>query len=323
MVCLKVREKGLFLLFFMLVFFTGIPSSEGLDEPVAKVNNTVLTEADLQEEMNKIIPSITIHGGVSPERLAKYRPKAVEKLIENELLYQGAVEMGLKADDDRIKSALKEVMNKVGGKKRFKNALKVRGLTIKHYEKMLERVFLIDMIVKQEITRKAVVTEEEARRYYERNKEGYVRPEARRLSHILISVSPNALQEDKEKKRKRAEEAREKAVQGADFGTLAWDYSDDPYKYKGGELGLVHKGRLDPALEEDVLKLKEGEISEVLASIYGYHIFKVTEINEPVQLEFMDVSQRITRELSERKAENFREELLSRLREKADIEIYQ
>lgn len=312
--------------FFLLVFFFSLsvcpPISEGAGDPVARVNGSVLTEIDLQDEINRVVPAIAFHGGISPERLAKYRPKAIESMIESELLYQEALEMGLRADKKEIKNAVKTLRKKMGGKKKFRAALKVKGLTEKEYKKMLEKVLLVNMIINQEIERKSVVTEEAAREYYETNRGSYVRPEARRLSHILISVAPNALPEERQQKMRRAEDIREKAVGGEDFGLLAWDYSDDPYKYKSGDLGLVHKGRLDPSLEEEVEKLKEGEISEVIHTIYGFHIVKVNEIMESAQLEFREVSQKIMRDLADKKRENLREELISRLKEKADIEVY-
>jgi parvulin-like peptidyl-prolyl isomerase len=312
--------------FFLLVFFfflSACPTiSEGAGDPVAKVNGSVLTEIDLQDEINRVVPAIGFHGGISPERMAKYRPKAIESMIESELLYQEALEIGLRADKKEIKNAIKTLRKKMGGKKKFRAALKVKGLTEKEYKKMLEKMLLVNMIVNQEIERKSVVTEEAAREYYETNRESYVRPAARRLSHILISVAPNSLPEERQQKMQRAEDIREKAVGGEDFGLLAWDYSDDPYKYKSGDLGLVHKGRLDPSLEEEVERLKVGEISEVIHTIYGFHIIKVNEIMESAQLEFREVSQKIMRELAEKKRESLREELISRLKEKADIEVY-
>jgi parvulin-like peptidyl-prolyl isomerase len=269
------------------------------------------------------MPSITMHGGVSAERLAQYRPKALEKLVESELLYQEAVRTGLKVEKDRVKDALKDLSGRMGGKKKLEDSLKVRGLTLDQYERMLERFFLIEEIVKREVTEKAAATEEEARAHYEGNRAAYVRPEARRLSHILIAVPANAMPEEREAKKKVALEVHGRAVGGEDFGRLAWDNSDDPYKYKSGDLGYIHKGRLDPALEEAVEKLAVGEMSGVVETIYGFHIVKVTDIRPSGQVEFPDVAQKITRELTEQRADKLREALLSRLKAEAVVEVYQ
>jgi parvulin-like peptidyl-prolyl isomerase len=309
----------------LLAFLFALSSSTALagsGDPVVRVDETVFTESDLGDVLSKIVPSIIMHKTISPERMVVYRPKAVDRLIEDELFYREALRMGLEVEKKRLKAAMKNLMKKLGGKKRLRAILKTRGLTIKDYEKILERSFLIEMIVSQEITRKASVSEEEARGYYEENKGMYMRPEAWRVSHILISVAPSALSEERENMRKRAGHVLKEAARGLDFATLAWDYSDDAYKYVGGDLGLLHKGRLDPALEEEIAKLKVGEISGVIETIYGYHIVKLIEEKEPTQLEFEEVSQKIIMDTTESNKKKLREKLVSRLREKADIEIY-
>jgi parvulin-like peptidyl-prolyl isomerase len=110
--------------------------------------------------------------------------------------------------------------------------------------------------------------------------------------------------------------------EGADLYQIAWDYSDGSFRVKGGDLGLVHEGRLESSVNEAAFSLQKGQISGVLESIYGYHIVKVLEIEKPKQLSLEDVSQKIKRELEESRLEKTREALISSLREKAVIEVY-
>ncbi|MEE9119356.1 MAG: SurA N-terminal domain-containing protein [Calditrichia bacterium] len=69
-----------------------------LQKPVAKVNGTVLTEADLEEALNEIMPAGVFHGGFSSEKRMSHRPEAIEKMIDKELFYQEAVKKGIESE---------------------------------------------------------------------------------------------------------------------------------------------------------------------------------------------------------------------------------
>ena len=76
-------------------------------------------------------------------------------------------------------------------------------------------------------------------------------------------------------------EAREilgllKSGQG-DFETLARERSIGPNAQRGGDLGVINKGYLLPVLDNAINKLQPNEISDVIQSEIGYHIFKRIE----------------------------------------------
>ena len=81
-----------------------------------------------------------------------------------------------------------------------------------------------------------------------------------------------------EEARKQAEEILAKAKAGEDFATLAKTYSQDSTASEGGDLGLFEKGKMLPEFENVAFAMKVGEISDLVRTIYGYHIIKVTEI---------------------------------------------
>jgi len=75
-------------------------------KPVAKVNGTVLTEADLEEALNEIMPAGVFHGGFSSEKRMFHMPEAIEKMIDKELFYQEAVKKGIEIDLSHLPSDL-------------------------------------------------------------------------------------------------------------------------------------------------------------------------------------------------------------------------
>ena len=121
------------------------------------------------------------------------------------------------------------------------------------------------------------VSDAEIKARFEGHKDKYQQPEERRASHILIVAKTEG--EKAAAKAKAEEVLKEVRKTPAKFADLAKQYSQDPGSAKsGGDLGYFGRGMMVKAFEEAVFKQKEGEISDVLESEFGYHIIKLTGI---------------------------------------------
>ncbi len=115
--------------------------------------------------------------------------------------------------------------------------------------------------------------------YYEQHKTEYETPEQRRASHILFSLEQGAGDEAVAAARATAMAALERARNGEDFASLAKQLSQDPGSADlGGDLGFFESGVMDPAFDEVVFALQEGEISEPVQTPFGFHLIKLTAI---------------------------------------------
>ena len=291
-------------------------------KPVARVNDTVLTEADLEQALNEIMPAGVFHGGFSSKKREKYKPQAFEKMIEKELFYQEAVKIGLKIDEDIIEAERARTIQRLGGEKKFETALKKAGLTDEQYQQKLRKKHLVKRFIAIEISDKAPPTDEEIKDYYRRNQKKFMRPEARKLTHILISVKPEAPAEEWKLKKAKAREVIDRINAGEDMSDVAWKYSTGPYRVKRGDMGLVHRGRLHPDLEKAVFELEPGKLSGIIKTIYGYHIVRVEEVKAAEQLGLKDVYAKIKQDLTKRNAQQIREDLVAKLRAQARITAY-
>jgi peptidyl-prolyl cis-trans isomerase D len=131
---------------------------------------------------------------------------------------------------------------------------------------------------RQKMAAAAEISEDELKAFYQQNKAQFVDPEQRRASHILVEAAADADTATKEKARQKAEEllAQVKAAPEK-FDEIARSSSDDTGSAEqGGDLGFFSRDMMVEAFSDAAFAMKEGEISGLVQSEYGFHIIKVT-----------------------------------------------
>jgi peptidyl-prolyl cis-trans isomerase D len=120
-------------------------------------------------------------------------------------------------------------------------------------------------------------TDAELRALYERKKNDFKAPAMRRVR--IMEIEKKATAADEEDIRARAADLREDIMNGTlDFAEAAKEYSDDNTTAdKGGDLGFLKKGDMDPAFDAAAFALKPGQISEPVRTPIGFHLIKVQE----------------------------------------------
>lgn len=145
----------------------------------------------------------------------------------------------------------------------------------------------------------AAVTEADARAYYDQNASKFGQDEQRRASHILLIAGEGGSAPDKAGARKKAEEllARIRA-QPAEFDKLARENSKDPGSAaSGGDLGWFGRGMMVKPFEDAAFALKEGQISDIVESDFGFHLIRVTGTRGAQTKPFAEVRAQIEADL--------------------------
>ena len=142
-----------------------------------------------------------------------------------------------------------------------------------------------------QMQQKIEISEKDLKKYYKKNEDKYYQEKEVRALHILFKVpedaDENQEQEIEQKAREILERAREK---GADFAALARKHSeDDTTKEKGGDLGFFQKGKMVKPFEEKAFSLNAGDISDLVRTVFGFHIIKVEEVKEASTRTFEEV----------------------------------
>jgi peptidyl-prolyl cis-trans isomerase D len=147
------------------------------------------------------------------------------------------------------------------------------------------------------------VTDAEVAQFYETNKKRFTTPEQRTAAHILITKAQGAKPAEEAAAKAKAEAVlAEVRKNPADFAAIAKTQSQDPSSAaQGGDLGTIERGAYGKSMEDAIFTLKEGEISGVVPSEFGYHIVKVTSIKPQTQKSLADAKEEIAAEVKKSK----------------------
>jgi peptidyl-prolyl cis-trans isomerase C len=141
------------------------------------------------------------------------------------------------------------------------NEFKKQMLTSRYFEQFL----------------KEKVTEAAIRNFYTAHPERFQSKKAH-VAHILVRTNPKMSDIERQALLNKAQEAHGKAVSNQDFSELAKTYSEDLMSAKkGGDLGWITEGSIDPAFTKAAFEMKRNEISRPITTPFGFHIIKVLE----------------------------------------------
>jgi len=290
------------------------------NEVVAHVNGAAITAADLSAEVETIYPSGAGHGGLAPEKMKEIRFQALEELVVRELAYQQAVK--LKAVVPMVETQVEyQRLRQKLGPAAFDRDLQASGLTSQQYLKQLQRQMTLERLMREKVELPSRVGPTALRTYYDQNLNKFQRPEQVHARLITATVDRQAKTEEVAKAKLRIDTAYRELQAGKDFGSVAEQYSDDSYRVEGGDLGWVHRGRLEPDCEKVAFSLPVGKFSEPFRTSYGYSLIKV-EGREPArQMAFAEVSPALKQELEQKKMLELRNAWVEQLKKNAQIEI--
>lgn len=299
-------------------------------EVIAKVNGMAITRDELDTAVNNMLPLVTYHNSVSPERLKGIQKKALENIINGELIYKYAKENKLdNIDKKEIDQEVKDLKKKLPKGDSLEKVLKRSNMTLDALREEFKKDMVVVKVSKakgEELTKKAQATVDEAfmREYYKKNLEKFREPEQLHLRSILVKADPSGGQRVWNESRKKAEEISKLAKDGKDFGKLAQERSEDPFAKQGGDMGWAHKGSLFPEIEDAAAKLKTGEISEPVMTIYGYHVIKVEGRKPSVQKKFEELNhKKLENELEQKEHKQLWSAWLDGLKKGSKVEYLQ
>ncbi|MBA4373412.1 MAG: hypothetical protein C0402_11205 [Thermodesulfovibrio sp.] len=294
----------------------------GENKIAAKIGAVLISETMVQEAVAQYVPPGGFHQMVTPAQKDKYRGEALTQLIEIELFYQGALKRRLTVAPEITERIIEDNIKRFGTRKRLVESLEKKQMTLKQLEARIEKIQVVKKFL-QDLSTESIPTDRDLVGYYEGNKKRFMRPESVHLLHIMVKGDPAAPEEEWLKKREQTEGLLAEIKAGKDFGAVAYEKSEDAYRYKSGDVGFVHRGQFEfRDLEEAAFLLKEGELSSLLRSIYGFHILKALEKKPSQMLSFEESKETIRRELWQKTFDARKKALLEELKKEFPITLF-
>jgi len=150
-----------------------------------------------------------------------------------------------------------------------------------------------------------VLPEQDLKTYYEQNLQRLAGQEQRRASHILINAAKDAPAAERQKARAQAQELLAQLRKNPKaFADLARKNSQDTGSAsRGGDLDFFARGAMVKPFEDAVYAMKEGEISDLVESDFGYHIILLTGIKAPKAPSFESMRAQLETDLRKQQAQ--------------------
>ena len=257
---------------------------------------------------------------------ADQEKSAAKTLIDDEigriLLVLKAKAVGIKVSEKMLLEKLRKVKAKFKSDSIFEHRLSDRGMTVDQYKQELEIDMYMDQLIKKEIEPKIKITEKDSQAYYDKNKSKFETQEKVRASIMLLRFNPKEGKAGEQAVLKKFESILIQVKNGADFGALAQQHSQDSLASKGGDLGFFTQKQMLPAFSSRAFKMKVGEVSEIFRTGHGFHVIKVTDRKPGSLSSFATEKEKIQKFLANKKISQATRDYIKNLRKEAEIKTY-
>lgn len=291
-----------------------------IDKIAAVVNEDIITESELKESMLPFIADYRLRYGEEglEQKMDEARQDALNRLIEEKLIFQEAKKRKVMVDDFEIQERLEDVKQRFDSDEEFYKAISASGVTIARLKKKYEEQIMMRKLVNGIIASRVSISPTQVTAYYYGNIKDFSMPDMVRFKVLLVKPLD---QETLYSARKLAEDILKRIGQGEDFDMLANQFSQGPNTDKGGDMGYMPAGSTIPEIENAISQLNPGEISNIIETGSGFYIVMVLDKKQAGTVPIIEVSDIIKERLFQRESELTLREFVGKLKEDAYIKI--
>ena len=248
-----------------------------IDKIVAVVGKNIIMQSDVEEQYMQF----RLQGGIKGSA-SSIRCEILEDQLFRKLMLNQAELDSIEVTDDQIEQEMdyriRYYVNQLGSQEKLE---KYYNKTMKEIREEL-RTIIKDQKLIEEVQRKIVdgvsATPSEVREFFENIPDDSIPLVSAQYEIAQLVKKPPITLDEKLAVKDRLYGLRSRILKGERFSTLALLYSEDPGSAKkGGELGFHGRGEFAPEFEAAAFALKDGEISEVVETEYGFHILQLIE----------------------------------------------
>jgi len=294
-----------------------------VEKIAAVVGENVVLASEVEEKAGPLLADVNKlpDPGKRSARATALRHEVLDRLIDDELILQQAVELKLSVTSEQIDASIEEIkkQNSIDDDQ-LREALRGQGMSMATYRADLKRQLLRFRVLNIAVGSRVNVSDEEVKAYYERHMKGAANVQVR-ASHVFIAIPDGADRAVVAEKQALANKILERA-KTEDFAKLAREVSDDAAtRAEGGDLGYFGRDMLPKPIEELVFSMKVGEIRGPVRADRGFHVIKLVERKEKGAKPLAEVQDDIRLQLRQKEMEKQTKTYLADLRKKSLVDI--
>jgi len=314
-----MKKKIIRLLLMFILFLGGrVGYTEETNRIVAIVNNEIITFHELEKAKKSYkMPALEKEGQ------REFQKQLLFQLIDQKLIDLQIKRLGINISPEEVDKTVARIKEEQGltRPEDFAKALLQEGLSESEFKNKIKEQIQRYRLVSREIGSKIIISENQVREYYEKNKIKFQKSEGVQLAHIFLPFSEKTPQEERLKQKKKMEEIWDRLLKGEDFDKLAREVSQDFSGAQGGNLGMFTMEEIDPSLRNVISSLKPGEFSSVLQSSQGWQIVKLIDLTGVKEISFDEVQVRIQEQLFQEEVDKRFAEWLKKLKDRSYIQV--
>jgi len=298
----------------LLTFFVGGCSDSDRthlpkEEVVAEVNGIAITKTVFLKKYRRFLKRMEVAEPSDPKSTKLLRDKVLNGIITTAILVDEARKAGVNVGSGTTD---KEIDNLLGGfsPARLQMILESEGISFDTWRKGIRENIMIENLIKKTVVPLVKVSESDIKEYFNQHKFEFKKKEMVRAYQIVVKTLSEA------------DKIRNDILFGANFEEMAKKYSISPDATNGGDLGVFSKKQMPLEFDNELFKLRINQISKVVESPYGFHIFKVTKKQRPKAMSYFEARSIIHKKMFNERLEIKFREWMKEKREKAKITIY-
>ena len=303
---------------------------------VAEIDGKPITKQEFVAGVAKEIPEqqLQLFTQLGPEQVAKIAPMLVDNYLKMKLIEAEVAKANIKVGEAEARAEIQAEFAKLPKEQIafMTQQLKTQGKTVEQYidemakNPAVQKQIAMGRFFTAVVLKDVKVSEADAKAFYDKNPEQFKEPadgpDTLRASHILILADAKAGEAaHKAAQEKAAKIAAEVKANPAKFAEIAKAESGCPSKAQGGSLGAFKKGQMVPEFEAAVIALKDGEISGVVKTQFGYHIIRRDAAKKETVIPFDGIKNELIAYLKKQKEEQTFDQFAARIMKEHNAKV--
>lgn len=271
---------------------------------VAIVDDDVITLNELQESFE------AFHGEFAHDdgnEVRAFKKNLLDQIIDHRLLIAEAERLNITVDPQELRKSMDQIKGAYSDQD-FEKLVEDQQISLEDWKDKLRQQILVEKLTEKVIDREIEITNQEIEDHFRIHRDNFKQDEMVRARQIVVRTHEEAV------------EIRDLILNGSDFMEIAATHSLSPDRLEGGDLGFFTQGEM-PEEFDVVFDLNIGEISPVIQTGYGYHLFRVEEHQPSRDLSLKEATDEIRADLAQRKRNSRFTGYINTLRQKARIRI--